>query len=558
MTTAHYRQVKTHRSSELAFALPVVLISAVVLLIVLMSAVTATVSIRTAMSEQMYKLMAQTAAESGLAYAQMCIDTGASETWTALKPNTDCNGTESVACPTSLRDSRCGVIDSPTLRTTFTVGTPVLEGRTLIATVTGEVQRLRASNSAAVWQTHTTTLTRSTAQVNDPVAKRATERFWYFGSAVKMDFGASGSNPPVISYDTANAYAGEGVTVVTDKTGQLIFRSNGREVRDSSGAVMQNSDGLNANNSATQAVVAFPLDRVGVKYAIVTNTTINEPGGEGELYYSVVDMSLNGGLGAVDPAKKNIKLGTATGYAAEALTAAPNAGGDGYWVYTYTPGTNNILGFQFKLDGTVSASPVISYTSSVIRKCIQIGYGSLYFDKAQTTLLMNTGTSGCPAPEYNASTLRLLDMNTATGVLTERLSWLAGTSQHEANSSNSGYTADFSPSEKYVYYSQIYPARVYRYNIENATSGAAIKATEEFVGFPSSVFTGGGHIRRAPDGKMYVANNGYANISVIDRPDELFGSIGWRPQAITLPSGSVSRFGLPQMVTLFDPLTIFY
>ena len=509
------------------------------------------------MTEQMYDLMAQTAAESGLAYAQMCIDSQTSDTWTALKPNTDCMGVESVPCPTTTRDSRCGVIDSPTLRTTFTVSTPVLTGRTLTATVTGEVQRLRAS-SGTTWKTYTKTLTRSTAQVNDPIAKRATERFWFFGTAVKMDFGTTGSSPPIISYDTANAYAGEGVTVVTDKTGQLIFRSNGREVRDSSGAIMQNSGGLNANNSATQAVVAFPLDRVGIKYAIVTNTTINEPGGEGELYYSVVDMSLNGGLGAVDLTKKNIKLGTAIGYAAEALTAAPNAAGDGYWVYTYTPGTNNILGFQFKLDGSVSAAPVISYTTAVIRKCGTIGYGSLYFDKSQTKLLMNTGTSGCPAPNYNVATLRLLNMNTATGILTEQFSWLAGTSQNLADSSNSGYTADFSPSENYIYTSQIYPSRIYRYNIQNATSGAAIKATEEFVGIPSPDFIGGGHIRRAPDGKMYVANNGYANISAIDQPDSLLSSIGWRPQGVPLPSGSVSRFGLPQMVTLYDPLTIFY
>lgn len=546
------------RVSEAAFALPMVMVASVILLTVLLTAVTAVSSLSVSLNEQVYNKLAEEAAESGLAYAQACLDINAAATWTELKSNTDCSGVEQVACPTSTRHNLCGVIDGPKLRAEFSVSTPVLADRTVRATSTGKVSLLRSSNSK-VSQIYTRSMTRATTQVNDPASIRATQRYWYFGDVAVFDFGVSGTSDPVMSSGPAGTGSSEGTTVVTDKKGDLIFRSDGRSVWDKTGGVMQNSTGLNANNSTTQAAVAFPLDRQGVKYAIVTNTAVNEAGGMGELYYSIIDMSLNGGLGAVDPLKKNIKLGTGFNYSAEALTSAPNANGDGYWVYTFTPGTRNMLAFQFKLDGTVSSSPVVSLTSQNIPQCdpAYSGYGTLYFDKEFNRLLMSSSPAGCGAPNYNVSTLRMLDFNAYTGQLTEKYSWLAGTTQL-SGISNAGYSADFSPAEKYVYATQLYPARIYRYNIEGATTGAAVKATEEFVGFPSSSYTGGGHVRRAPNGKMYVANNTFNNISVIQQPDSALTSIGWMPSGVTLPSGVISRFGLPQMVSLYDPRVVFY
>src|SRR5690606_34749970 len=90
--------------------------------------------------------------------------------------------------------------------------------------------------------------------------------------------------------------ASEGTTVVTNQDGNLIFSSGGRTVVDKNGTVMPNSVGLLGADSATQAVVSFPLNTARTQYGIVSNSAAGETG-PGELYLSIIDMNLRGGLG---------------------------------------------------------------------------------------------------------------------------------------------------------------------------------------------------------------------------------------------------------------------
>src|SRR5690606_34930546 len=122
---------------------------------------------------------------------------------------------------------------------------------------------------------------------------RANQRFWYFGFQGGIDFGISGT--------TATAFTGvsnsaEGSTVVTDTAGNLLFWSNGQQIYNSSGSVMPNGGGLTGNSSATQTVASFPaIGQPGVYFVVTTSGTENNPAA-GQLRYSVVDMSLDGGL----------------------------------------------------------------------------------------------------------------------------------------------------------------------------------------------------------------------------------------------------------------------
>jgi alpha-tubulin suppressor-like RCC1 family protein len=98
------------------FALPTVLIASVVMLIVLLSAVGASTSVRSALDSQYYNQIAREAVESGLTLATECLRINSSPGWTdasPLRPGSSCNGsgTESGY-----------VIDTPTMKTSFTVG----------------------------------------------------------------------------------------------------------------------------------------------------------------------------------------------------------------------------------------------------------------------------------------------------------------------------------------------------------------------------------------------------------------------------------------------------
>ncbi|WP_229663182.1 GEVED domain-containing protein, partial [Microbacterium album] len=366
---------------------------------------------------------------------------------------------------------------------------------------------------------------------------RATERFWFFGQNGAIDFGTSGT--------TATAFLGnqttmEGSTVVTDSAGDLQFWSNGQSVFDREGNPMPNGTGLLGNPSATQTVAAFPALGASGRYFVVTTSTDVGAGPNGDLRYSVVDMTARGGLGDVTDVK-NVPLG-APGTASEAITAVPNADGTGFWVLTYTNNSPNILAYEFDADGPVSGEPVVSVMPSNNFN----GYGSLAFsaDYSRVVALSAGITSGAGGSAgTQPSIVRVLRFNAETGRFAQEMSWSLPTAQ---GSGGMGYNAEFSPDGRFVYATKIFGGgQLYRYDLQGATSGAEVKATERNVG---SIGTTGGQIRRGPDGRMYVANNTATALSVVNAPNDAAD-----PQLVTggfpLPAGAASRFGLPQTVT---------
>jgi hypothetical protein len=73
--------------------------------------------------------------------------------------------------------------------------------------------------------------------------------------------------------------------------------------------VMQNSTGLTANASTTQAAAIFHstiVKRAMSSLRIIQKNGVNDAG---ELYYSIVNMAAQGGLGEVESGSKNVRLG---------------------------------------------------------------------------------------------------------------------------------------------------------------------------------------------------------------------------------------------------------
>jgi alpha-tubulin suppressor-like RCC1 family protein len=134
------------------FALPTILIASVVMLIVLVSAVTATESTRTALDRQYYNQLAREAAESGLAVAQLCL--GASSytpTWSSsypLRPDRDCTGVNNISGASQY------IFNQNNIRTTFTVPFPQDMNVSQLVVSTGKVELLRPSTGQP-WRTYT-------------------------------------------------------------------------------------------------------------------------------------------------------------------------------------------------------------------------------------------------------------------------------------------------------------------------------------------------------------------------------------------------------------------
>ena len=149
------------RKIDRGFALPTVLIASVVMMMVLLSGLTASSSVNTAIREQFQNKMLKTAADSGAAMARACLEKGSA--WTAgapLRPNTDCSGVVTSGQSAYLieqRNSSNQVIS----RSTFSVGAPTTDANNFITvSVTATVERVRGSSGTVYTTSSDTSIVR--------------------------------------------------------------------------------------------------------------------------------------------------------------------------------------------------------------------------------------------------------------------------------------------------------------------------------------------------------------------------------------------------------------
>ena len=205
----HLRTDDGHkRIAAFGFALPTVLIASIVMLAVLVVAVQSTATVSNAMKAQAFSKLAQTAADSGIAYAKACLKAnGGVPLWTdakPLRPNTNCAGT-------AISGQLAFVLNTDEKRTSFEVGA-YNEGASLSSIGTTEL--LRASNGA-VW--------RSYAQSRSEFlrARPLITNFVFnpSGDTDTSNIHSMGSAPTTATIDTARAYSGAGSLKVTGNAG---------------------------------------------------------------------------------------------------------------------------------------------------------------------------------------------------------------------------------------------------------------------------------------------------------------------------------------------------
>ena len=117
----------------------------------------------------------------------------------------------------------------------------------------------------------------------------------YFNSAANITRLNFATDPPTV-IPTGIPDAGgvaEGIAHYEDQDGNVIFWVNSNGVYNQNGALMSGSAGILTNSSAAEICVC-PKPEDDNKYYIFYNTETCSA-----LRYSVVDMSLNGGLGNV-------------------------------------------------------------------------------------------------------------------------------------------------------------------------------------------------------------------------------------------------------------------
>ncbi len=176
---------------------------------------------------------------------------------------------------------------------------------------------------------------------------------WIFNGGAGLNF-TTGDPVPLYINSPVGFHSG---AIMSDTMGNIQFYFDGNTVYNRNDEVMLNGDGMLPVHNGTwaQAAIAFPKPNSDIQYYIFGITDYQFPDG---IYYSIVDMTLDEGLGGVT-AVKNVKL-TAANNAAEHLFVLKNSQGDGYWVITRL--CNDDRYASFKVDAT-GVNPVPVYSS---------------------------------------------------------------------------------------------------------------------------------------------------------------------------------------------------
>lgn len=170
------------------------------------------------------------------------------------------------------------------------------------------------------------------------------------------------TNPPGVVSNTG--YYGESAAVMSDTaTEELLFYSNGEKCWNKNFQLMPNGDGLLGGESANQSAIAVPvLDSPGKFYLFTLKASDYGPDFDSSLHYSIVDMSREGGLGDIDPTRKNILLDADP--LQEAMIAVPGNNCD-VWLLVHPRHDTIFKAYHITREG-IDPNPVISSPGSMI------------------------------------------------------------------------------------------------------------------------------------------------------------------------------------------------
>jgi gliding motility-associated-like protein len=347
---------------------------------------------------------------------------------------------------------------------------------------------------------------------------------WYFGDSAGLDF--SSGSPVVLTNGKTNTQ--EGVSVLSNSNGELMFYTDGVTVWTNNHTVMPNGTGLYGHFSSTQSSLIAPVPGSVAKYYVFTVDYVN--GGRG-LNYSVVDMEANDGLGAVT--LKNILIHPAI---SEKMSAVVHANGSHFWLITQLLNTNHFLAYLVTEAG-ISPEPVITSIGNVMQS--PLGY-----------LKPSPDGSLIVTSKFHSNLFEIYSFNKENGTVSDLI---------VINGYEDVYGIEFSPDETKLYI-QLYPSKeIFQFDI-TSLSQKSIANSGIYVG--SSSGNWGGALQLAPDGKIYVArqlqwNVGVQYIGVINFPNLAGTACNFVDQGVHLKSGRV-RLGLPNFAFTLNNIVINY
>lgn len=329
---------------------------------------------------------------------------------------------------------------------------------------------------------------------------------WYFGQNTGLDFN---TNPPsILNNGQLNTF--EGCASIADGNGNLLFYTDGITVWNKLHQVMPNGTGLKGDPSSTQSAVVVPQPQNPDLYYVFT---VDANAGPDGMQYSILNLSLDGGLGDIT-SKNNILFTPST----EKITAVDHANGTDIWVIGHEWNSSKFYAYLITSTG-INTTPVISNIGTTHNGSSFNSHGYLKASPEGDKIVAAVGSKGLA---------EVFDFDSSTGVLSNPLA-LTGLLYV--------YGVEFSQDSKFLYLTRRYYNDLYQYNLKAGSSSAIINS--QFI-IPTNNL---GALQIASDGKIYVAQyDDY--VDVINNPHGTGIDCNYQVDALYL-DGKFSTIGFP-------------
>ena len=358
---------------------------------------------------------------------------------------------------------------------------------------------------------------------------------WYFGNKAGLDFNTV---PPTPLHNSAMWIAATATVSISDSLGNLLFYSNGAMVWNRNHQVMPNGNGLVFGMNYSQPVYAVKsIGEDSINYLFCLQEP-EFPTYEVGLFYSVIDMCLDGGFGDVVIGMKNLPV-TGAEEARDKLHGTRHNNNRDAWIVTKNYDTWDFAAYLITSTG-ISNSPVLS--SSIVHDINAERSGEMKISQDGNKLCATYRTN---VPNYPGYTIaEFCDFDKTTGIISPlfRFKPVFDTIVWHAN-----YT-EFSPDSKLLYIiaeSGYYPIMGCFQYYASKTDSTEFMQSQTVISYSYGAVTRG--LQIAPDGKIYGCKPFIDSLSVINNPNIQGIGCNFQLNGISL-DGRISYEGLPQFL----------
>lgn len=346
---------------------------------------------------------------------------------------------------------------------------------------------------------------------------------WFFGEGAAVDF----LDDTIKKRDDGSIHTKEGCSTMCDDDGNLLFTVEPLAVRDSAGNIMFGSYGIKAGYSSSNASVSVKLPGSENLYYIFTSREYDdfyEPGG---VWYSIVDMEEEYGLGDVITLNAVLKDSTT-----EKICLVPHDNGTDYWIVIRPFDIPAFYAYQLSSEG-ISTDPVKSFIGELI---------PAYFDEGIGCIKASLDGTLIAAANYLEEKVEIYDFDNSSGELSNLRTL-------EYKDTSFPYGIEFSSNNKFLYVSTVYTRKIYQYEIENNTE-AEIEASKYEVATANFSL---GALQIGPDSCIYNAQFNNWFLPCIEYPNEAGAACGYDSTKVQLTWFTNAQFGLPLWIPQNKP-----